>query len=55
MRYEVCNWIFGDEDLATTTAFRAEAAFDGVELKRLFLFPPADSRADPPEAQFMAC
>jgi D-psicose/D-tagatose/L-ribulose 3-epimerase len=33
MRYGVCNWIFGDEDLATTAAFLAEAGFDGVELK----------------------
>jgi D-psicose/D-tagatose/L-ribulose 3-epimerase len=33
MRYGVCNWIFGDEDLATTAAFLASAGFDGVELK----------------------
>ena len=33
MRYGVCNWIFGDEDLATTAAFLAQAGFDGVELK----------------------
>jgi D-psicose/D-tagatose/L-ribulose 3-epimerase len=33
MRYGVCNWIFGNEDLATTAAFLAEAGFDGIELK----------------------
>ncbi len=33
MQYGVCNWIFGDEDLATTAAFLAEAGFDGIELK----------------------
>lgn len=33
MRYGVCNWIFGDEKLATTAAFLSEAGFDGVELK----------------------
>ena len=32
-RYGVCNWIFGDEDLATTAAVLAELGFDGVELK----------------------
>lgn len=32
-RYGVCNWIFGDEELATTAAFLAQAGFDGVELK----------------------
>jgi len=32
MRYGVCNWIFGDEELAKTAAFLAEAGFDGVEL-----------------------
>jgi len=33
MRYGVCNWIFGDEDLAATAAFLAQAGFDGLELK----------------------
>jgi sugar phosphate isomerase/epimerase len=33
MRYGVCNWIFGDENLASTAAFLVEAGFDGVELK----------------------
>jgi D-psicose/D-tagatose/L-ribulose 3-epimerase len=33
MRYGVCNWIFGDEDLATTAAFLVSAGFDGIELK----------------------
>lgn len=33
MKYGVCNWIFGDEDLASTAAFLADAGFDGVELK----------------------
>jgi sugar phosphate isomerase/epimerase len=33
MKYGVCNWIFGDEDLASTAAFLAEAGFDGIELK----------------------
>ena len=32
MRFGVCTWIFGDEDLASTAAFLAEAGFDGVEL-----------------------
>ena len=32
MRYGVCNWIFGDEDLASSATFLAEAGFDGVEL-----------------------
>jgi len=33
MKYGVCNWIFGAEDLASTAAFLAEAGFDGVELE----------------------
>jgi len=33
MRYGVCNWIFGDEDLATTAAYLARTGFDGIELK----------------------
>lgn len=33
MRYGVCNWIFGDEDLAVTAAFLAGAGFDGVALR----------------------
>jgi sugar phosphate isomerase/epimerase len=33
VRYGVCNWIFGDEDLATTAGFLANAGFDGLELK----------------------
>jgi sugar phosphate isomerase/epimerase len=33
VKYGVCNWIFGDEDIATTAAFLARAGFDGVELK----------------------
>jgi D-psicose/D-tagatose/L-ribulose 3-epimerase len=32
MRYGVCNWIFGEEELATTAAFLAQAGFDGLEL-----------------------
>jgi D-psicose/D-tagatose/L-ribulose 3-epimerase len=32
MKYGVCTWIFGTEDLASTSAFLAEAGFDGVEL-----------------------
>jgi sugar phosphate isomerase/epimerase len=32
MRYGVCNWVFGGEDLAATAAFLAQAGFDGVEL-----------------------
>jgi sugar phosphate isomerase/epimerase len=43
MRYGVCNWIFGDEDLAATAAFLAQAGFDGLELKGdLGLYRPAD-------------
>jgi D-psicose/D-tagatose/L-ribulose 3-epimerase len=46
MRYGVCNWVFGDEDLATTAAFLAEAGFDGVELKGdLRLYRPAEVNA----------
>jgi D-psicose/D-tagatose/L-ribulose 3-epimerase len=42
MRYGVCNWIFGDEDLAATAAFLAQAGFDGLELKGdLGLYRPA--------------
>jgi D-psicose/D-tagatose/L-ribulose 3-epimerase len=42
MKYGVCNWIFGDEDLASTAAFLAEAGFDGVELKGdLQLYQPS--------------
>jgi D-psicose/D-tagatose/L-ribulose 3-epimerase len=43
MRYGVCNWTFGDEDLATTAATLADAGFDGVELKGdLDLYQPAE-------------
>jgi D-psicose/D-tagatose/L-ribulose 3-epimerase len=43
MRYGVCNWIFGDEDLAVTAAFLAGAGFDGVELKGdLRLYQPSE-------------
>jgi D-psicose/D-tagatose/L-ribulose 3-epimerase len=43
MRYGVCNWIFGDEDLAATAGFLAQAGFDGLELKGdLQLYRPAD-------------
>ena len=46
MRYGVCNWIFGDEDLSTTATFLAEAGFDGVELKgNLSLYQPAEVEA----------
>lgn len=46
MRYGVCNWIFGDEDLGATAAFLAEAGFDGVELKGdLELYQPAEVKA----------
>jgi sugar phosphate isomerase/epimerase len=46
MRYGVCNWIFGDEDLATTGTTLAEAGFDGVELKGdLNLYQPAEVNA----------
>ena len=31
-KYGVCNWIFGDEDLAATASFLAQAGFDGIEL-----------------------
>jgi D-psicose/D-tagatose/L-ribulose 3-epimerase len=43
MKYGVCNWIFGDEELASTAAFLAESGFDGVELKGdLQLYQPAE-------------
>lgn len=43
MRYGVCNWIFGDEDLSTTAAFLAGAGFDGVELMgNLRQYQPAE-------------
>jgi D-psicose/D-tagatose/L-ribulose 3-epimerase len=46
MRYGVCNWIFGDQDLPTTAAFLAKAGFDGVELKGdLRLYQPAEVNA----------
>lgn len=46
MKYGVCNWIFGDEDLASTATFLAEAAFDGIELKGdLELYQPAEVNA----------
>ena len=46
MRYGVCNWILGDEGLATTAAFLCEAGFDGIELKGdLTLYQPADVNA----------
>ncbi len=46
MRYGVCNWIFGDEDLSTTAAFLAKAGFDGVELKGdLELYQPTEVNA----------
>jgi D-psicose/D-tagatose/L-ribulose 3-epimerase len=46
MRYGVCNWIFGDEDLTATAPFLAEADFDGVELKGdLSLYRPTDVNA----------
>jgi sugar phosphate isomerase/epimerase len=42
----VCNWIFGDEDLAATATFLAEAGFDGVELKGdLQSYQPAEVNA----------
>jgi D-psicose/D-tagatose/L-ribulose 3-epimerase len=45
-RYGVCNWIFGDEDLATTATFLADVGFDGVELKGdLRLYQPAEVNA----------
>ena len=45
-RYGVCNWIFGDEDLATTAAVLAELGFDGVELKGdLELYHPDEVNA----------
>jgi D-psicose/D-tagatose/L-ribulose 3-epimerase len=46
VRYGVCNWIFGDEDLASTAAFLAEAGFHGVELMGdLGLYQPVDVNA----------
>jgi D-psicose/D-tagatose/L-ribulose 3-epimerase len=46
VRYGVCDWIFGDEDLASTAAFLAQAGFDGVELMGdLSLHQPADVNA----------
>lgn len=46
MRYGVCNWVFGDEDLSATAAFLRQAGFDGVELKGdLRLYEPASVNA----------
>jgi len=46
VRYGVCNWIFGDEDLATTAVFLAGAGFDGVELMGdLGQYQPAEVNA----------
>jgi D-psicose/D-tagatose/L-ribulose 3-epimerase len=46
VQYGVCNWIFGDEDLATTAAFLSRAGFDGVELKGdLGMYRPAEVRS----------
>jgi len=46
MRYGVCNWIFGEEDLTSTAAFLSEAGFDGVELKGdLQLYNPPEVNA----------
>jgi D-psicose/D-tagatose/L-ribulose 3-epimerase len=46
MRYGVCNWIFGDEDLTSTAVFLAEAGFDGIELKGdLHLYRPEKAKA----------
>lgn len=43
MRYGVCNWVFGDEDLSTTAIFLARAGFDGLELKGdLQLYQPRE-------------
>jgi D-psicose/D-tagatose/L-ribulose 3-epimerase len=43
MRYGVCNWIFGDKDLAATATFLAEVGFDGLELMGdLELYQPAE-------------
>jgi D-psicose/D-tagatose/L-ribulose 3-epimerase len=33
VKYGVCNWIFGDEELGTSAAFLARSGFDGIELK----------------------
>lgn len=33
MRFGACSWIFGDQGLAPTAAFLAEAGFDGIELQ----------------------
>ena len=46
MRYGVCNWIFGDEDLSTTATFLSREGFDGVELKgNLSLYQPTEVKA----------
>jgi sugar phosphate isomerase/epimerase len=46
VRYGVCNWIFGDEDLAVTAAFLASAGFDGLELQGdLQLYKPGEVNA----------
>jgi sugar phosphate isomerase/epimerase len=42
MKYGVCNWIFGAEELASTAAFLAKAGFDGVELEGGLRRYPAD-------------
>ncbi len=46
MRFGVCSWIFGDEELASTASFLAKAGFDGVELYgNLQAFRPAEVNA----------
>ena len=46
MRYGVCNWIFGDEDLSTTATFLSGEGFDGVELKgNLSVYQPREVKA----------
>jgi D-psicose/D-tagatose/L-ribulose 3-epimerase len=46
MKYGVCNWIFGDESLAETTARLAGFGYDGLELKGdLGLYDAAEVKA----------
>jgi hypothetical protein len=44
MRYGICNWVFGDENLATVAAFLAEVG-SGVYL--LNAYPMNIEEADP--------
>jgi D-psicose/D-tagatose/L-ribulose 3-epimerase len=46
MKYGICTWVFGDEDLVSTAGFASRAGFDGLELMGdLRRTRPADVKA----------